>query len=108
MNIKMDPDRLIEAAWEFEYLEETLADARREVRAGMGKGGSFGVLLTASGTHHDAFMEQMNSALTTGIEAAREYRSTLTAIARDHGATDESIRTIFRDLEKNIAPERAQ
>lgn len=108
MNIRIDVARLIEAAWEFEFLDEELSNARREVRAGLDKGGSFGPLLSTSGGHHDAFIDQMEKAISTGMETAREYRRTLLAIARDHGATDENIRDIFRDLEKSIAPERAK
>ena len=108
MSIEIDVERLIQAAWEFEYLDEQLASARAEVRSGLDSGSTFGVLFQASGTHHDNFIDQMNTALTTGIETAREFKATLTAIARDHGATDENIRDIFRDLEKNIAPERVK
>lgn len=106
MNIKIDVESLIEAAWEFEFLDEELSNARREVREGLNKGSSFGPLLRASGGHHDVFIDQMDKAITTGMETARDYRRMLIAIARDHGATDENVRDIFRDLEKNIAPER--
>jgi hypothetical protein len=108
VTISMEVERLIQAAWEFEYLDEQLSSALREVRSGLGGGDSFGPLLTVSGDHHDVFIGQMHAAITTGVTTAREYKSTLIAIARDHGATDENVREIFRDLEKTIAPERAR
>lgn len=106
MNIRMDVERLIQAAGEFDYLSEQLHAARREIKEGVGKGAHFGSLLKNSGTHHDTFIGQMDDAISTGIETAREFHQTLVAIARDHGAVDEDIRDVLRGQEKMIEQER--